>query len=130
MKSATLVRIRAFTLVEVLTAVVIVGLLAMMLTANSSRQRSATEVAVMKMRAGTLNQAQASYIEEVGGAVTALANWTAQPNDEARYQLIRHNLQFPPATLSSFVINGFSITFASDPRFAVVLQQGSTVIPY
>jgi len=54
----------------------------------------------------------------------------SQGNDDGRYTLINPYLQFPPATLELYVLNGFTITFASDPRQPCLLLQGSTQISY
>jgi prepilin-type N-terminal cleavage/methylation domain-containing protein len=120
---------RGFTLVEILIAVVVIGVLGYVLSPNSSKSKYAGELAVMKARAAMLNAAQSQYLE-ANGVNTGLSVWSAQGSSEAQYQLIKPYIQFSPATLSTYVLAGWSISFANDPRNAVTLQNGGTTVNY
>lgn len=120
---------RGFTLVEILIAVVVIGVLGYVLSPNSSKSKYAGELAVMKARAAMLNAAQSQFLE-ANGVNNGLATWSAQPTGEAQYQLLKPYIQFSPATLSTYVLAGWTVSFAGDPRNPVILQNGGTTVSY
>ena len=120
---------RGFTLVEILIAVVIIGVLGYVLSPNSSKSKYAGELAVMKARAAMLNAAQAQFLE-ANGVNAGLSTWNSQTTGEAQYQLLKPYIQFSPANLATYVLAGWSISFAADPRNPVALQNGGTTVDY
>lgn len=118
---------RAFTLIELLVCIGVIGILYFIISPNAARERSRAETKTMVTRCNALMLAQASYRDTVG-ITAALAAWSGAADDEARYQLIKPYLEYSPASLATFVISGYSITFASDPRQAPTLKRGTTVI--
>jgi prepilin-type N-terminal cleavage/methylation domain-containing protein len=120
---------RGFTLLEILIAMTIIGVAYFFISPNSAATKTSSEIAMMKTRASALNYA-ATEFTTANGTVSAVAQWSAAGTDDAKYLLLAPYLQYPPATLETYVLNGFSITFAADPRQACTLLEGSTTIPY
>jgi prepilin-type N-terminal cleavage/methylation domain-containing protein len=120
---------KGFTFLEILLTLVIMGYMYFALAPNSANTKNAAEVSLMKTRASSLNYAQTEFVA-ANGTNNAVTLWQAQANDDARYLLLTPYLQYPPTTLETFELNGFSFTFAADPRNPVSLYQGSTLISY
>jgi prepilin-type N-terminal cleavage/methylation domain-containing protein len=92
----------AFSLVEVLAAITIIGIITFMAIPNIVRLKQDGEENLARARAETLNLAIASYVQAVG-ATAAQSAWTAAGSDQARYQLVSPYIAFAQANLS----NGF-----------------------
>ena len=122
-------KVRAFSLVELLVVLVILGVVVFLAIPNIVQVRSDSEDNLARSRAEALNVAAAAYFQAVG-AQTASAAWGAAGND-GRYSLISPYLAFAPGTLSSYMPAGYSATFSGDPlRQKVSVQRGSTSLAY
>ncbi len=104
-----------FSLVEVLAAVAIIGVVTFMAIPNIVRLKVDGEENLVRARAETLNMAMASYVQALGiTAATAGTNWPTAigaAGDESRYLRIRSYIAFPPLTLSNgFIPGGYRAT--------------------
>ena len=94
----------AFSLVELLIVIVVLGVVLYFAFPNIVQMRSDSEANLARARAEMLNLAVAAYFQAVGDRTTAKANWAAKGSDEARYtDLLKPYIAFPTATLSSFM---------------------------
>lgn len=99
---------RAFSLVEVLAAVGIIGIIAFLAIPNIVAIKQDSERNLAISRAEALNMAVVSYIQSNGKS--AVASTWAGKNDQGRYALLIPYLSFAPSTLVEFTPNGYSIT--------------------
>lgn len=96
--------LRAFSLVELLIVIVVLGVVLYFAFPNIVQMRSDSEANLARARAEMLNLAAAAYFQAVGDRATARANWVAAGSDEARYSdLLRPYIAFPAASLSAFM---------------------------
>jgi len=100
----------AFSLVEVLVAVALIGILVFIALPNIVQVKDDSETHLAISRAEALNMGIASYIQS-RGLTTAHAAWQGAANDEARYTLIAPYLSFAPGTLAAFTPDGYGLTF-------------------
>lgn len=120
---------RAFSLVELLIVLVILGVILFLAIPNIVQVRSDSEDNLARSRAEALNVAAAAYYQAVGNQ-SANSTWSAA-NDNARYSLLSRYLAFAPTTLSNYMPNGYSVSFTADPlRQKVVVKQGNTTLTY
>ena len=123
---------RAFSLVELLVVIAVLGIVLFFAFPNIIQVKSDSEKDLAKARAETLNLASAAYFQAIGTNVAA-TNWVGK-TAEQRYQLITPYIAFPAASLSNFLPSSdYSITFdASTPHKvkATLMGPGSTNIPY
>ena len=84
---------RAFSLVEVLAAITIIGIITFLAVPNIVRVKQDGEDNLARARAETLNMAMAAYVQAVG-TNTAQINWSGAANDNARYLLISPYIAF------------------------------------
>lgn len=119
---------KGFTLLEIVVAVFLVGILATLAVRNLSAAKSSSEEQSMRQKAVELNNYMGEYItsQSVRRAVT---KWSGKSNDE-RYQLLRPFMQFSNETLDKYVLDGYSVTFPDDPRQQVTLSGPDGVISY
>jgi prepilin-type N-terminal cleavage/methylation domain-containing protein len=120
---------RGFTFLEIMIVLAIMGYMYLSLAPNSAADKNGAEVSMMMTRAAALNYAQTTFVQ-ANGVNSAVSQWTGAANDDARYAMLVPYIQYPPATLETYSLAGFSITFASDPRQPVTLYQGTTAISY
>ena len=122
----------AFSLVELLVVIAVLGIVLFFAFPNIIQVKSDSEKDLAKARAETLNLASAAYFQAIGTNVAA-TNWAGK-SAEQRYQLITPYIAFPAASLSNFLPSSdYSITFdASAPHKvkATLMGPGSTNIPY
>lgn len=119
----------AFSLVELLIVLVILGVIMFIAIPNIVQVRSDSEDNLARSRAEALNVAAAAYFQAVGNQAASAA-WAAAGND-ARYTLVSPYLAFAPNSLSAYMPGGYSVTFSSDPlRQKAALARGSTSLPY
>jgi len=98
----------AFSLVEVLAAIAIIGIITFLAIPNIVRVKQDGEDNLARARAETLNMAIASYVQAVGTNAAASA-WSAT-NADGRYNLIRTYISFSESTLSAYTPSGYSLT--------------------
>lgn len=120
---------RAFSLVELLIVLVILGVVMFLAIPNIVQVRADSEDNMARSRAEALNVAAAAYFQAVGSQAASAA-WAGAGND-ARYTLLSPYLAFAPSSLSSYMPTGYSATFSADPlRQKAALKRGSTTLSY
>lgn len=96
--------LRAFSLVELLIVITVLGIVLYFAFPNIVQMRSDSEDNLARARAEMLNLAAAAYFQAVGDRTTAKANWSAAGSDETRYaNLLKPYIAFPSASLSAFM---------------------------
>ena len=108
----------AFSLLELLIVIVVLGVVLYFAFPNIVQMRSDSEANLARARAEMLNLAVAAYFQAVGDRTTAKGNWAAAGSDEARYaNLLRPYIAFPSASLDAFMPSSdFTLVFdPSDP---------------
>lgn len=93
---------RGFSMIELLAAVAIMGVIAFMAIPSVTKMRTDSERNLMISRAEALNIAQASFIQAEGRG-RAEQQWGAATSDAAKYALIRKYLAFSETTLTQYV---------------------------
>jgi prepilin-type N-terminal cleavage/methylation domain-containing protein len=110
----------AFSLVELLVVIVVLGIVMYFAFPNIVQMRSDSEDSLARARAEMLNLSVAAYFQAVGDRTTAKANWSAAGSDEARYSsLLRPYIAFPPESLSAFMPSS-DYTVVFDPTDPLV----------
>ncbi len=128
-------RQHAFSLVELLVVIVVLGIVLYFAFPNIVQMRSDSEANLARARAEMLNLAVAAYFQAVGDRTTAKANWAAAGSDDARYtSLLKPYIAFPTANLSSFMPSAdYTVTFhQTDPLVnkATLRGPGNIIIAY
>jgi len=111
--SITLKRTRVrsgFSLVEVLAAVAIIGVITFLALPNIITVRQNAEENLAITRAEAINMAIASFIQSRGRA-NAVTAWDAASTDQQYYTLLAPFLAFAPALESKYMPDGYSITY-------------------
>lgn len=120
----------AFSLVEMLAAVAIIGVIAFLAIPNLVKMRGDAERNVAIARAESLNMAMASFLQ-VRGRTQAASEWTAAKTDQNKYLKVAPYLMHSESKLTDFMPNGYTVTFKTiDPLVKVTLKQGSKVVVY
>ena len=116
---------RAFSLVEVLAAITIIGIITFLAVPNIVRVKQDGEDNLARARAETLNMAMAAYVQAVG-TNTAQTAWAAAGNDDARYLLIRQYIAFSETNRTLFTPSGYTNTLpaAISPLTTKVIVTG------
>ncbi len=120
----------AFSLVEVLVAVALIGVIVFLALPNIVQVKDDSETQLAIARAEALNLATASYVQAHGRTV-ANAEWAGKPDDPGRYVLAAPYLSFAPATLAEYVPGGYAMDL---PDSVLSLQKltltkgGATVV--
>ena len=119
-----------FSLVEMLAAVAIIGVVTFLAIPNLVRMRGDAERNVAIARAEAINMAMATLIQ-VRGRTTASSDWTAASSDQDKYTLLTPYLAYAEANLTDYVPGGYTITFYTlDPLRKVGLSVGTKLIAY
>jgi prepilin-type N-terminal cleavage/methylation domain-containing protein len=120
-----------FSLVEVLAAVTIIGIIIYLAIPNIVQVRSDAEDNLAKSRADALNVAAAAFFQ-AAGPTTASNEWVTAGDDVARYDLLKPYIAFAQTNLASFMPEGYSITFYTNAphRIKATLKRGTNEIPY
>ncbi|MCB1228451.1 MAG: type II secretion system protein [Verrucomicrobiales bacterium] len=121
-----------FSLVEMLAAVAIMGVIAFLAIPSVTRMRSDAERNLAISRAESLNLAQSSFIQ-VRGRGTAETLWIGTgASNESKYQLLRPYLSFSETTLTRFLPGGYNVQFPASvlSMTKVGLVGPSGIIPY
>jgi len=121
---------RGFSLVEMLAAVAIIGVISFLALPNLIKMRTDAERNLAIARCESINMSMATYIQ-VRGRVQAASDFAGSSTAQAKYSLLTPYLAFSQANLTDYMPSGYSITFNSiDPLQKVTLTQGTTVIAY
>ena len=122
---------KGFSLVEVLAAVGIIGIIAFLALPNivAIKQNSERNFAIS--RAETINMAIASYIQ-AKGRTTAVTDWATLGTNDKRYAALAPYLAFAPDKFTDYQPGGFTITIPSDltKLTKATLKEGATTITY
>lgn len=102
----------AFSLVEVLAAIAIIGIVTFLAIPNIVRVKQDGEDNLARARAETLNMAIASYVQAAGTNAAATA-WNAT-NADGRYNLLRPYISFSEASLTAFTPSGYSFSLPTN----------------
>lgn len=103
----------AFSLVEVLAAVTVIGVVTFLAIPNIVRVKKDSEDSLARARADALNVAAAAYFQARGSEA---ANAWDGANSEDRYALLQPWLSFAPTTLDEYMPGGYSIIFDPEPH--------------
>jgi prepilin-type N-terminal cleavage/methylation domain-containing protein len=102
-----------FSLVEVLAAVTIIGIIAFLALPNIIAMKKDSEVNLAISRAEAVNMAIASFIQ-ANGRDRAVSRWSgASASDQAKYNLIGSYLAFAPANETDYMPSGYDLTWPS-----------------
>lgn len=99
-----------FSLVEVLAAIAIIGVITFMAIPNIIQIKQDSEDDLARSRAEALNTAIASYVQNRGWH-TATNEWGSAGSSDARYGLLQPYLAFAETNLSGYMPSGYSVTF-------------------
>ena len=100
---------RAFSLVEVLAAITIIGIITFLAVPNIVRVKQDSEDNLARARAEALNMAMAAYVQANGTNAAQIA-WSNAGGDAARYLLIRQYIAFSETNLANFTPSGYTNT--------------------
>jgi prepilin-type N-terminal cleavage/methylation domain-containing protein len=114
-----------FSLVELLAAVAIIGIISFMAFPQITRMRDDSERNLAIARAEALNMAVASMIQ-IRGRTQASLDWAGK-DDTARYILLTPYLGFAEGSLIGYMPSGYDIDFPGtlDPLTKAVLKNPS-----
>ena len=101
-------QINGFSLIEVLAAVAIIGIITFLALPNIVTLKQDAEVDLAIARAEAVNMAIAAYVQ-ANGQATATANWAAASADD-RWTMVSPFLAFAPSTLSAFMPTNYTLT--------------------
>jgi prepilin-type N-terminal cleavage/methylation domain-containing protein len=102
---------RAFSLIEALAAVAIVGIVTFLALPNIVKLRTDGERNIAIARAEAFNMGVAAYVQSLGLSAAA-ADWTPLSADH-RYGRVRPFLAFAPQTLAEYVSTPYSLDVAN-----------------
>jgi prepilin-type N-terminal cleavage/methylation domain-containing protein len=121
---------RGFSLIEMLAAVAIIGVISFLAIPNIVKMRSDSERNMAIARAESVNMAMATFIQ-ARGRTQAATDWTAAATAQSKYALVAPYLSYSETNLVDYIPNGYSITFNTiDPLKKVTLKQSTTTIAY
>ena len=97
-----------FSLVEVLAAVAIIGIIAFLALPNIVAVKEDSEVHLAISRAEAVNMAMVSFIQSRGRA-TAISEWAAATGSQEHYALLAPYLAFAPSAVGDFMPSGYTV---------------------
>jgi prepilin-type N-terminal cleavage/methylation domain-containing protein len=114
-----------FSLVEVLAAVAIIGILVFIAIPNVVQSRRDAEEHFAIGRAESLNNSISQFISANGRANAGVA-WAGKTNVE-RYGLVKGYLAYAPTDLATYQPNGYTYTFPGSPdgRIGITRDNGT-----
>jgi prepilin-type N-terminal cleavage/methylation domain-containing protein len=126
MKLSHSIRRAGFSLVEVLAAVAIIGILVFIAIPNVIQSRRDAEEHFAIGRAEALNSSMSNYIQANGRANASMA-WAGKTNTE-RYSLVSGYLAYAPNTIADYQPNGYAFTLPATPdaRVLITRDNGTT----
>lgn len=122
---------RGFSLVEVLAAVGIIGIIAFLAIPNIVAIKEDSETNLAISRAEAANMAIVSYIQ-ANGKDAVSSGWGTM-NNQGRYVKLLPYLSFAPPTIVEFSPNGFTITLPGNLNAltkSTLVDYASQAIPY
>ena len=127
---------RGFSLVEVLAAVAIIGIIVFLALPNVIQAKLDTEEQMVITRAEALNMSISAYIT-ANGRSNAGAAWAHTNNSThaAKYLLVKGYIAYAPSSLAAtttepgYQPNGYTFEFGSLDQ-KVVVKRNTTAIPY
>ena len=119
-----------FSLVELLAAVAIIGIISFLAFPQITRMREDSERNLAIARAEALNMAVASMIQ-IRGRTQASLDWSNK-DDSTRYTLLTPYLGFAESSLTAYMPAGYDIDFPStlEPLTKAVLKNPSSARIY
>ena len=98
---------RGFSLVEVLAAVSIIGIITFLAIPNIVRVKQDGEENLVRARAESINLGIASYVQTVGPTMAQSA-WNTAGTDQGRFALVRPYISFADAALTNFMPGSYT----------------------
>ena len=117
------VKASAFSMVELLAAIAIMGIIAFMAIPSVTKMRSDAERNLAISRVESLNIAMASFVQAEGRS-RAENQWQSAGSNTAKYILLRPYLAFAEDTIGRFMPSGYTVNFGT----SVVALQKTTLI--
>ena len=102
-----------FSLVEVLAAVAIIGVITFLALPNIITVRQDAEENLAITRAEAINMAIAAYIQS-RGRTNAEAQWFATSNDQQKFDLLGPFLAFAPDNVGEYMPQDYHLTYPAD----------------
>jgi type II secretory pathway pseudopilin PulG len=116
----------AFSMVEVLAAIAIIGIVTFLAIPNLVRIKEDGERSLAISRAEAVNMAMAAFVQ-ANGATAADTAWVAAGSN-GRYGLLAPYLAFAPADVDDYMPGGYTLQFPADisPITKVGLKYGTS----
>jgi prepilin-type N-terminal cleavage/methylation domain-containing protein len=118
---------RAFSLVEVLAAVAIIGIIVFLALPNVIQAKRDTEEQMVITRAENLNMSISAYITAAGRS-NAGAAWSLSANSThaKKYDLIKGYLAYAPTALADYQPSGYTFEFGTlESKVAIKKDDGA-----
>ncbi len=103
---------RAFSMVELLAAVAIMGVIAFIAIPSVTKMRGDSERNLAIARTEALNIATVSFIQARGRTVAEL-EWNGAGTAAAKYNLIKSYLAFGEDTLTRYMPTGYTVNYTA-----------------
>jgi prepilin-type N-terminal cleavage/methylation domain-containing protein len=99
----------AFSLVEVLAAVAIIGVITFLAIPNIVAVKTDAEQNLAISRAAAINMSMAAFIQAVGRS-NAITVWATKNTPQLRYETLAPFLAFAPSNKTDFMPGGYDVT--------------------
>src|ERR1700742_2099256 len=96
---------RGFSLIEMLAAVAIIGVISFLAIPNLVRMRTDSERNLAVARAESINMAMATFIQ-ARGRTQANTDWAGATTAQTKYALVAPSLSFSETNLTDYIPNG------------------------
>ncbi|MDD5200210.1 MAG: type II secretion system protein [Terrimicrobiaceae bacterium] len=98
----------AFSLVEVLAAVALIGIITFLALPNIVQIKQDSEDSLAIARAEAINLSMASYLQALGQS-GATADWGTAADDSARYTKLAPYLAYAPSAFADYMPSGYGV---------------------